>query len=256
MLDSLLLFMKERNTIEGFLSWQHARALQPLKELCVVENGKAKYAEVSLTDELSGEEAGRLIYTLGPRTKEMEEQGDPYIMEEYIVLNGGDEITLRMDKEFGQYSDWNNNFQAMTDSGCCIVTEVANRLAFGMDLEGRSVKARLSVFPMSFSVRGDGDNPFEGFLDLFSGPTPEDGFTMPCIQSTRSFFTTFNATIGDCRKVVVKEGGPLSFYIITLKTGFGTVPMAVEEETFEEKNLEPGKVLDVDGRIVAEMLEP
>ena len=49
--------------------------------------------------------------------------------------------------------------------------------------------------------------------------------------------------------------GPLRFYIVTLSTGFGTMPMAVDKETFEEKHLAPGTTLVVDGTIVAEMLE-
>jgi len=66
-LDLILTFAKEEKPVNRFLKWKQARALEPLEELCVVEGGKAKYAQVSLTDRLSGEEAGRLIYTLGPR---------------------------------------------------------------------------------------------------------------------------------------------------------------------------------------------
>lgn len=260
-LDLILTFAKEEKPVNRFLKWKQARALEPLEELCVVEGGKAKYAQVSLTDGLSGEEAGRVIYTLGPRTKEMEEQGDPYIMEEYIVLNGGDEVTLRLDREFGPYRDWNNNFMAETGSGHGLAVEVANRLIFGEDLEGKSVKARLSVFPRSFNVKGGREvkeeeaSPFDGIMELLSAPEGGSGFTMPMVCSDTFFFTTFSAAVTDCHPVTIEEGGPLRFYIVTLSTGFGTMPMAVDKETFEEKHLAPGTALVVDGTIVAEMLE-
>lgn len=53
-LDLILTFAKEEKPVNRFLKWKQARALEPLEELCVVEGGKAKYAQVSLTDRLSG----------------------------------------------------------------------------------------------------------------------------------------------------------------------------------------------------------
>lgn len=64
--------------------------------------------------------------------------------------------------------------------------EVANRLIFGEDLEGKSVKARLSVFPLSLEIKGEEGSTFDEMTELFNAPE-DGGFTMPMAVDKETF---------------------------------------------------------------------
>lgn len=91
-------FIDEEDKRESFYKWAHKRASAPMFMPGRNLDEEPEYSIASLFDELSGDEAGELIYTFAPRR---EKERALSVIDEHIILNGSGEVFLDLVRKLG-----------------------------------------------------------------------------------------------------------------------------------------------------------
>ena len=249
--------------LNTFFTWVFEKAQAPMPETGRSGDGKVWHCETPLKDELSGGTFGKIIYTLA---KQPSEEGAPEtaILDVDMALCGYESITLKLEKEFGNYADWNRNYiAAECEADHHFVAEAANRFAGSDELEGKTVNAALSAFPFNFDLFGsleelnrcvfgdkvEGEGDPVGFCGVL------DSFTCPSMRTKDMPFSTIVGIVKGFRDMRMNVGGEsFDFIIADLQTGLGTLPTVVSRERFDLEDLAEGRYVIMNAYVTAELL--
>ena len=254
-------FTEDENISQQFFAWVLRKAEEPMTELCAARGGTVRQREAQLQDELTGEPLGKLVYTLGE---------DDKVLDVDLLLQNQNTAELELLQEFGPFQEWNKNYiAAVSGSGQQFVAEAANRFVPGEDIEGGKVQASVSAFPWSIDIFAslkalNGAMGF-GYSEQAEDIIPSAGgfaggfsrrFTMPCVESVESFYSTIVGIVTGMRDVRLAAGDlMLDFIIVDLATGLGPLPIAVSRNAFDLNGLKEGAWVIMNASVKAELAE-
>ena len=240
--------------------------LQRCDQVFVTPDKKYFIAKADMLDKLSGDVIGEFVFTIWSNHKEKRNA----ILDIDITLRNPVPTELHFLERLEGSSDANEYWDAETVAEeLHLQIETVSRHTVSGDITDANRPVYISAFPFSLSLYDDIDtfNRAMGFSQI---PVGDTGFTVGGLSETflspggimskthsDEVFSFVLGTIESFRDVSVDMGETqLDFVLAQVRTGLGTIPVAMGRDVFDLDGIATGKLIAMNADIKADMAGP
>ena len=232
-----------------------------------VSRDKHVHSQYNLSEEISGNVFGRLIFTM----KVNDEQKRMEIIDIDAVLNNNNRVSLDVLSRLDGIPDSSEYYGAVTAEDVHLKIEAVNRFTVEGDLANTKQEVSVSAFPFQATVYDDieafnqwagfgggikaGDTDFvvHGFSETFMMP----GGILGGSDSKNENYTFLLGKVASFQNVRWKLGKEdLDFVLVWLDTALGRIPAAMGPEVFDLSKLAEGKIIAMNADIKGDLSKP
>lgn len=241
------------------LTWLIQKGMDEYDSLFITEDKKYFHIRSNIKDRISGQNIGRIVYTIFHAGKALE------IKDIDIVLNNPVPTRLLFNILKDASSDRNEYYEAETvNAGAPLELETVNRHIIPDDLLNTERDVYISAFPFKLSIFNDIKefNTWAGFgnsITLNGTDFNVEGFSEKFIMPGGAFgnneiYTFIIGKVVSFRDVEIAFGETvLRFILVHADTALGTIPIAVGRDVFDTENICEGCIIAMNADIKADL---
>ena len=240
--------------------------LQRCDRVFVTPDKKYFIAKADMLDKSSGDVTGEFVFTIWANHEEKRNE----ILDLDITLSNPVPTELHFLERLEGSSDANEYWDVETVAEeQHLQIETVSRHTVNGDVSDEKCPAYISAFPFSLSFYDDIDtfNRMMGFSQISVGDTGlavsglSETFLAPGSIMSKNhsdeIFSFVLGTVESFRDVSVDMGETqLNFVLAQVKTGLGTIPVAMGRSVFDLDDIAPGKLIAMNADIKADMARP
>lgn len=222
-------------------------SLKRADKVIVSEDNRILHFADELTDALSGERIGKLVFTL----RNNEEHKQLEILDIDLTLDAAAPVALRFLEKLPGSSDANEYYDVETAGDeIHLQVETVNRHAVKGELVDTVQWVRACAFPFQLDIYDDLDAlnaglgfPSSGEIKGFAGNFGAPG-SLSDASADGEAYSMLVGTVKSVRDAAIRFGErTLSFSVAQVDTALGLLPIALSDEAFDLRELAPNKVV-------------
>lgn len=244
-------------------AWILQKGMDECDSVFITEDQKYFHLRSIISDRISGQAIGRIVYTILHGEKVLE------IKDVDIVWNNDKATLVQFNTLRDGSSDSNEYYEAETvDEGQHFELETVNRHVVLEEIIDTAREVYISAFPFELSVYADIEafNEWAGFnrvitvadTDLKVGGFSEK-FMMPggMFSDTKKSDESYSFVVGkvvSIRDVEIAFGETVyPFVLATVDTAFGEIPVSMGRDVFDLEHLQVGCIIAMNADIKADL---
>lgn len=245
------------------LAWMLQKGMDECDSIFITEDQKCFHIRCNILDRLSGQNIGKLVYTIlhGEKTLEIKDLD--------IVWNNDTPTLLQFNTLRDGSSDSNEYYKAETvEEGQHLEIETVNRHVVSEDILNTEREVFISAFPFELSVYADIDafNEWAGFnCEITVGNTDlkvcgfSERFMMPggMFNDKKKSDESYSFVVGKVvsyRDVEIAFGETVyPFVLAMIDTALGVIPVSMGREVFDLESLKVGCIVAMNADIKADL---